>query len=371
KGIPKEPRGNFLGFVEYSGKEFLGFTEADILNSVIDMNSNDLVGFNDFESKTTFSSVNVIGSCNHEHSLVVSPVTKRTLRVLSLFDGISSGLFVLENMLNIDIEVYFSSEIDKHALRLQSDRWSGKIVQLGDVRNITEELLLALGRIDLLIGGSPCNELSRVNWRRRSMHDPESSGHLIFNYVKIKDSLQRRVVASGLPFFWLFENTSHMEDDVLSDITSVMGSEPTTICASAFVPMNRKRNFWGNIPRMRDLCTYTDQTTGLELQDFLRPNRNANFSSVKTVTTNRSNLKKGVAKPVTMNGTESHLYVNEVESLMGFPIHYTDGCDLSVTQRLQLLGRSWCAPVVAKILEPLSEIYLQKRSLQEASQSDE
>ncbi|KAK3920624.1 DNA (cytosine-5)-methyltransferase 3A [Frankliniella fusca] len=295
------------------------------------MNSNDLVGFNDFESNSAYLNL---------YFLQVSPVTKRTLRVLSLFDGISRGLFILENKLNIDIEVYFSSEIDKHALRLQSDRWSGKIVQIGDVSKITEELLLALGRIDLLIGGSPCNELSRVNWRRRSMHDPESSGHLIFNYMKIKDSLQRRVVASGLPFFWLFENTSHMEDDVLSDI-------------------------------MRDLCTYTDQTTGLELQDFLRPNRNANFSSVKTVTTNRYNLKKGVAKPVTMNGTESHLYVYEVESLMGFPIHYTDGCNLSVTQRLQLLGRGWCAPVVAKILEPLSEIYLQKKSLQEASQSDE
>ena len=86
--------------------------------------------------------------------LKVVPIKRRRIRVLSLFDGIASGLLVLENHLKLEIEVYFSSEIDQNALNLQSERWGGKIVQLGDVKCLSEDLISALGRIDLLIGGS-------------------------------------------------------------------------------------------------------------------------------------------------------------------------------------------------------------------------
>ena len=63
----------------------------------------------------------------------------KPLRVLSLFDGISSGQVALERA-GIPIEVYYASEIDKNAIRCTQDNFPNT-VQLGDVTQITEETL--------------------------------------------------------------------------------------------------------------------------------------------------------------------------------------------------------------------------------------
>jgi site-specific DNA-cytosine methylase len=177
------------------------------------------------------------------------PIKNRRIRVLSLFDGISTALFTLEKKLNLDIEIFFSSEIDRNAICIQRERWDGKIVQLGDVTKIDEPLLHSLGRIDLVLGGSPCDELSLVNWRGRGLNgktsirpftalermtvmqrvsttysfcvstDPESSGHLFYDFKRIKEYLEKRMNAEGLPFFWLLENTSHMRNSTKEEIS--------------------------------------------------------------------------------------------------------------------------------------------------------
>lgn len=69
----------------------------------------------------------------------------------------------MKEKLGLHVEAYFSSEIDPDAISVQKHVHCGEIIRLGSVQNIGEELLNTLGRIDLLIGGSPCNELSRVN----------------------------------------------------------------------------------------------------------------------------------------------------------------------------------------------------------------
>ncbi|KAE8738588.1 hypothetical protein FOCC_FOCC015927 [Frankliniella occidentalis] len=269
---------------------FCGFSDKEISRAEIEMTLHPAYGQNlDFEFERKVYSVGLEKHSSHEHLLSVKPITKRNVRVLSVFDGIATGLHVLDVELNLNVEQYFSSEIDKHALQLQSDRWHGKIIQIGDVRSISEESLCALGRIDLLIGGSPCNELSLVNWRRKG----------------------------------------------------ALECDPITICASSFLPMVRSRNFWGNVPGMSDLSTSREETTSMHLQDVLRPKRFANFECAKTLTSNKSNMKK-------------------VELLMGLPRHFIDACDLSVKQRCNLLAKGWCVPVVRKILQPLTELYFQK-----------
>lgn len=77
------------------------------------------------------------------------------MNVLSLFDGISCAKVALDN-LGVKIENYFSSEIDPHAIKV-SKKNHPSIVQLGDIRNID---VTNLPKIDLLIGGSPCQDLS-------------------------------------------------------------------------------------------------------------------------------------------------------------------------------------------------------------------
>lgn len=72
--------------------------------------------------------------------------------------------------LGIVVDVYYASEIDKNALTISSAHFGDRITYLGDVRDITKEKIQEIAPIDLLIGGSPCNDLSLVNPARLGLH---------------------------------------------------------------------------------------------------------------------------------------------------------------------------------------------------------
>ncbi len=80
------------------------------------------------------------------------------ITVLSLFDGLSGGRIALERA-GISVSKYYASEIDKYAIAISAKNYPDTI-QLGSVINLTDEQLLALGPIDILIGGSPCQGFS-------------------------------------------------------------------------------------------------------------------------------------------------------------------------------------------------------------------
>lgn len=71
--------------------------------------------------------------------------------------------------LGFDVEVFYASEIDKDALMLTRYHFSDGITQLGSVTEITNETLDKIGPINLLFGGSPCSDLSSVNYRKRGI----------------------------------------------------------------------------------------------------------------------------------------------------------------------------------------------------------
>lgn len=77
------------------------------------------------------------------------------MRVLSLFDGMGCGMIALRE-LGIEPEVYYASEIDKYAV-MQTSRNFPDVIHVGNVRELD---ISNLGRIDLLIGGSPCTDFS-------------------------------------------------------------------------------------------------------------------------------------------------------------------------------------------------------------------
>ena len=79
----------------------------------------------------------------------------KPLTVLSLFDGISCGRIALQRA-NIPVAKYYASEIDKYAIQVTQKNWPDTI-QIGDVKNVYAR---NLPKIDLLIGGSPCQDLS-------------------------------------------------------------------------------------------------------------------------------------------------------------------------------------------------------------------
>jgi hypothetical protein len=107
--------------------------------------------------------------------------TKWPLRVLSLFDGIAAGYVALKK-LNIDIEVYYCSEIDEDAISIVIARHGDAIQNLGDINHLTAEKLLEISPIDLVIGGSPCNDFCKANPGTIGLSE-EGSGILFFEFT--------------------------------------------------------------------------------------------------------------------------------------------------------------------------------------------
>ena len=113
------------------------------------------------------------------------------MKILSLFDGISCARVALERA-GIPVEAYHASEIDKYAIQV-SDKNYGSIVHLGSVTDIGKDKFFNdLPEIDLLIGGSPCQDLSIAKKDRKGL-DGERSG-LFWEYVRILREVQPNIL---------------------------------------------------------------------------------------------------------------------------------------------------------------------------------
>ena len=145
------------------------------------------------------------------------------MNVLSLFDGISVGKLALKE-LGIDIENYYASEIDKYAIAVSKYNFPD-IIQLGDVRNIKAK---DLPKIDLLIGGSPCQGFSFAG-KMLNFEDPRSK--LFFEFVRLLNELK--------PKYFLLENVK-MKKEWEDIITKQIGVKPIKINNTslfAIIPM--------------------------------------------------------------------------------------------------------------------------------------
>ena len=104
------------------------------------------------------------------------------MNVLSLFDGMSCGQIALKE-LGIEPDIYYASEIDKFAIK-QTQLNFPNTIQLGDVRNIK---VTDLERIDLILGGSPCYNLSMIG-RREGLSTKENIEVLsLEQYLDLKE----------------------------------------------------------------------------------------------------------------------------------------------------------------------------------------
>lgn len=106
------------------------------------------------------------------------------LTVLSLFDGMSCGQIALRE-LGIKVSTYYASEIDEAAIQTTNLNFPDT-VQLGDVRNVHGE---DLPKIDLLIGGSPCQGFS-VCGKHLNFEDPRSV--LFFEFVRVLEEIRTK-----------------------------------------------------------------------------------------------------------------------------------------------------------------------------------
>uniref|UniRef100_A0A8C3TC65 DNA (cytosine-5-)-methyltransferase n=1 Tax=Chelydra serpentina TaxID=8475 RepID=A0A8C3TC65_CHESE len=167
------------------------------------------------------------------------PAEKRKpIRVLSLFDGIATGLLVLKD-LGIQVDRYIASEVCEDSITVGMVRHQGKIMYVGDVRNVTQKHIQEWGPFDLVIGGSPCNDLSIVNPARKGLY--EGTGRLFFEFYRLLHEARPKE-GDDRPFFWLFENVVAMGVSDKRDISRFLEVSTTagTCCSSA----HRSRRRW-------------------------------------------------------------------------------------------------------------------------------
>ena len=101
--------------------------------------------------------------------------------ILSLFDGMSCGQIALRE-LGVTIDKYYASEIDKFAIQNTMANFPDT-VQLGDVRQVDAK---SLGKIDLLIGGSPCQCFSFAGKRAGMSTKSKEQIETLTRYLELK-----------------------------------------------------------------------------------------------------------------------------------------------------------------------------------------
>lgn len=313
---------------------------------------------------------------------------KRTnnMKVLSLFDGISCARVALERA-GIPVEAYYASEIDKYAIQVSEKNYPD-IRHIGDVKTLvtfphSPECEIPLDRhydfygIDILIGGSPCQDLSIAKKDRKGL-DGERSG-LFWEYVRILREVK--------PKYFILENVASMSQEAKDTITSELGVEPIMINASLVSAQNRKRLFWTNIPNVtvpddkKIMLTDVIETAKPEVYQYRRTYFRKNLSGkVPTLTANMGTGGNNV--PYVISSRQEHATVSEnkstpltsamgmggghvpcitidgenwrkitpveCERLQGLPDNYTEG--ISNTQRYKTLGNAFNVDVVAHIL---------------------
>ena len=164
-------------------------------------------------------------------TLPIHGVMPRFSSVLSLFDGMSCGQIAL-NRVGIKYDNYFASEIDKHAIKVTQHNYP-KTIQLGDVTKVNGS---DLPKIDLLIGGSPCQGFSFAG-KGLNFEDPRSK--LFFEFVRLKNETQ--------PKYWMLENVK-MKVEHQNIISEILGVKPILINSELVSAQSRERLFWTNIP---------------------------------------------------------------------------------------------------------------------------
>jgi DNA-cytosine methyltransferase len=175
------------------------------------------------------------------------------INVLSLFDGMSCGQQALERA-GIEVDNYFASEIDKYAIQVTMANYPNT-KQLGSVVNVNG---FDLPKIDLLIGGSPCQSFSFAGKRKGMSTKCETEILTLEHYLELKaDGYEfegqsylfwefMRLLNECKPKYFLLENVEMGEkwEKVLSKAIGVNGIHINSALLSA---QNRKRIYWTNI----------------------------------------------------------------------------------------------------------------------------
>lgn len=289
------------------------------------------------------------------------------MNILSLFDGMSCGQIAL-NRAGVKYDNYFASEIDKPAIKVTMANYP-ETKQIGDVTQVKGA---DLPKIDLLIGGSPCQGFSFAG-KQLNFDDPRSK--LFFEFVRLKNETK--------PKYFLLENVK-MKKEYQDVITKHLGVEPIKINSSLVSAQNRERLYWTNIPitelptdkgillkdiiengfvdRSKAYCidanywkggNFTQYYTKARKQLVFKDKAQTILSTIYKENAKSMMQRKKLGLVVSDGDYARKLTPKECERLQTVPDNYTD-C-VSDTQRYKMLGNGWTVDVIAHIFKGIKE----------------
>ncbi len=302
------------------------------------------------------------------------------MNILSLFDGISIAKYAIES-LNLKIDNYFSSEIDKYAIQVSKNNYSD-ILRLGDVRYIKNVKV----PIDLLIGGFPCQSFS-IAGNKKGIEDQR--GNLVFEVKRLIDTVK--------PKFFVLENVNSMKKQHKDFLDELFNIKHIMLDASLVSAQQRKRIFWaaklnectnkyeqviisqpkdrniflkdilqdGNVDRLKSYCLDANYYKGANWQQYKTKGRrqlvqvgyigsnsqgNRIYSTQgKSVSLSANGGGRGAKTGLyEVEGKYRKLTPIECERLMSLPDDYTKG--VSDTQRYKCLGNGFNAEIIKHII---------------------
>lgn len=290
------------------------------------------------------------------------------MNVLSLFDGMSCGRIALDKV-GIKPTNYFASEIDKHAIKVAKNNWND-ITHIGDVTKVsykngtlfTEVGEFEVGKIDLLIGGSPCQSISNLG----DGTGLDGKSGLFFHYLRIKKEIESE--NKNLKF--LLENVVGKKS-AIDEISKLMEVDAVLFNSNLVSAQNRARYYWTNIdfeiPKDRGITLNNILEDGIPELSILTPGRSkwvvsesgqqcfkkryavldpekANCLTARSDASWNSNY-------VTRQGQITRLTPIEYERLQCVPDNYTS-C-VRTSERYKMLGNGWTIDVIAEIFKNL------------------
>jgi DNA (cytosine-5)-methyltransferase 3A len=277
----------------------------------------------------------------------------KKINVLSLFNGMNTGRQALENV-GIKVEKYYSSEIKPYAIELTQHHFPDTI-QVGDVTK-WREWDIDWKSIDLVLSGSPCQDLSGAG-KRAGINGKKSS--LFFTFVEILEhikSLNSRIL-------FLQENVGSASKLDVGIMSRALGVYPVRINSSLLTAQLRDRYYWSNIKTkktMFDLVTDIPQPKDKKifLKDIItdgevkRIKALALLESESRICSSQESIKKRASREfinIIYLDNESVRTLNKIEMcrLQGFPDNY---CDILSTKKAgSLLGDGWTLPIIEHI----------------------
>jgi site-specific DNA-cytosine methylase len=279
------------------------------------------------------------------------------MNVVSLFNGMNTGRQALENV-GIKVDKYYSSEIKPYAIELTQHHFPDTI-QVGDVTK-WKEWDIDWKSIDLILSGSPCQDLSAAG-KRAGINGSKSS--LFFVFVEILEYIKKL----NPKVLFLQENVGSASKLDVGIMSRALCVYPVRINSKLVTAQMRDRYYWSNIKTketMFDIVTDIPQPKdkGILLKDIItsgKVDRDKSLCLIEryigAVPKSEEAIQKFLINRVDFGSytvvKENNLLrpFNKIEMcrLQGFPDYY---CDiLTTTKAGSLLGDGWTLPIIEHI----------------------